>query len=42
MKFGAGMTNRQIAEVVGKSEAAIGSAFYRLVRKLRLQWEESQ
>jgi RNA polymerase sigma-70 factor (ECF subfamily) len=41
MKFGAGMTNRQIAEVVDKSETAVGSALYRLVRKLRLQWEET-
>ncbi|NLF03236.1 MAG: sigma-70 family RNA polymerase sigma factor [Anaerolineales bacterium] len=42
MKFGAGMTNRHIAAVVGKSETAIGSALYRLVRKLRLQWEETR
>lgn len=42
MKFGAGMTNRHIAEVVGKSETAVGSALYRLVRKLRLQWEETR
>jgi RNA polymerase sigma-70 factor (ECF subfamily) len=41
MKFGAGMTNRQIAEVLGKSETAVGSALHRLVRKLRLQWEET-
>jgi RNA polymerase sigma-70 factor (ECF subfamily) len=40
MKFGAGMTNRHIAEVLGKSETAVGSALYRLVRKLRRQWEE--
>jgi len=42
MKFGAGMTNRHIAEVLGRSETAIGSALYRLVRKLRLQWEETR
>ncbi|NLE77671.1 MAG: sigma-70 family RNA polymerase sigma factor [Chloroflexi bacterium] len=42
MKFGAGMTNREIAEVLEKSETAIGSALYRLVRKLRLQWEEGR
>jgi RNA polymerase sigma-70 factor (ECF subfamily) len=41
MKFGAGMTNRQIAEVLEKSETAVGSALYRLVRKLRLQWEDT-
>lgn len=41
MKFGAGMTNRQIAKVVGKSETAVGSALHRLVHKLRIQWEEA-
>jgi len=41
MKFGAGMTNRQIAEILEKSETAVGSALYRLVRKLRLQWEDT-
>jgi RNA polymerase sigma-70 factor (ECF subfamily) len=41
MKFGAGMTNRQIAKILGKSETAIGSAVYRLVGRLRQQWEES-
>jgi RNA polymerase sigma-70 factor, ECF subfamily len=40
MKFGAGMANRHIAEIVGKSETAVGSALYRLLRKLRRQWEE--
>jgi RNA polymerase sigma-70 factor, ECF subfamily len=42
LKFGAGMTNRRIAKIVGKSETAVGSALYRLVRKLRRQWEESK
>ena len=41
LKFGAGMTNRQIAEVLGKTETAVGSALYRWVRKLRLEWEET-
>jgi len=40
LKFGGGMTNRQIACIIGKSETAVGSAIYRLVRKLRVQWEE--
>jgi RNA polymerase sigma-70 factor (ECF subfamily) len=39
LKFGAGMTNRQIAELLGKSETAIGSAIYRVMQKLRAQWE---
>ena len=41
LKFGAGMTNRQIAQVSGKSETAIGSAIYRVMQKLRTQWEEA-
>lgn len=39
MKYGAGMTNRQIAEILHKSETAVGSALHRLVRQLRLLWE---
>jgi RNA polymerase sigma-70 factor (ECF subfamily) len=41
IKFGAGLTNRQIAQITGKSETAVGSALYRLVRKLRCQWERT-
>ncbi len=41
MKFGAGMTNRDIAAFLGKTESAVGSAVFRLVRKLRIQWEET-
>ncbi len=40
LKFGAGMTNRQIAEVLGKSETAVGSAVYRVMQKLRAQWDQ--
>jgi RNA polymerase sigma-70 factor (ECF subfamily) len=39
-KFGAGMTNREIAPLIGKSETAVGSAIYRIMQKLRAQWEE--
>ncbi|MBI1879729.1 MAG: sigma-70 family RNA polymerase sigma factor [Chloroflexi bacterium] len=39
LKFGAGMTNRQIAELLGKSETAIGSAIFRVMQKLRAQWD---
>ncbi|MFO7698966.1 MAG: sigma-70 family RNA polymerase sigma factor [Anaerolineae bacterium] len=42
MKFGAGMTNRDIAALLGKSESAVGSAVFRLVRKLRTLWEETR
>lgn len=34
------MTNRQIGEILHKSETAVGSALHRLVCKLRLLWEE--
>lgn len=40
LKFGAGMTNRDIAPLIGKSETAVGSALYRLMQKLRSQWNE--
>lgn len=39
LKFGAGLTNRQIASLLGKNESAVGSALYRIVQKLRQQWE---
>lgn len=39
LKFGAGMNNREIADVINKSETAVGSAIYRVMRKLRARWE---
>lgn len=42
LKFGAGMTNRHIAELLGKSESAVGSAVYRIMQKLREQWGQSE
>ncbi|OQB25870.1 MAG: ECF RNA polymerase sigma factor SigL [Chloroflexi bacterium ADurb.Bin180] len=41
MKYGAGLTNGQIGEVLGKSSTAVGSELHRLIRKLRLQWEDA-
>ena len=41
LKFGAEMTNRHIAEVLGRSESAVGSAVYRIMQKLRVQWDKS-
>lgn len=41
LKFGAGMTNRDIAGLIDKSETAVGSAVYRLMQKLRTQWGET-
>jgi RNA polymerase sigma-70 factor, ECF subfamily len=39
LKFGAGLTNRKIGEILHKSETAVGSAIYRTMQKLRQQWE---
>lgn len=42
LKFGAGMTNRQIARTIQKSEAAVAAAVYRTMQKLRAQWPATQ
>ncbi len=39
LKFGAGLTNRQIAVLLQRSESAIGVALHRLIIKLRQSWE---
>lgn len=39
LKFGAGMTNRAIARIVGRSESAIGTALYKIMGKLRANWK---
>jgi RNA polymerase sigma factor (sigma-70 family) len=38
LKFGAGMTNREIAQIIDKTETAVGSAIYRIMQKLRTKW----
>lgn len=38
LKFGAGLTNRSIADLLNRSETAIGSAIYRVMQKLRERW----
>ena len=40
MKYGGDLTNRQIASLTGLSESNVGTILYRLVRKLREQWED--
>jgi RNA polymerase sigma-70 factor (ECF subfamily) len=42
LKFGAGMTNREIAQLLEKSDTAIGSAIHRIMQKLRLKWMNDQ
>ena len=38
MKYGAGATNRAIAEVTGLSETNVGTIIYRCVQTLRAEW----
>jgi len=40
LKYGAGLTNRQIAAMTGLSESNVGTILHRTVRKLRKQWED--
>lgn len=39
LKYGAGMTNRSIAALLGLSESNVGSRLYRIVQRLREDWE---
>lgn len=40
LKYGAELNNRQIAQYVGMSESNVGTTLYRIVGKLREQWQE--
>ena len=40
LKYGAGLTNRAIAQLVGLSETNVGTILHRLVKQLRTQWEQ--
>ncbi|MDX2141158.1 MAG: sigma-70 family RNA polymerase sigma factor [Chloroflexota bacterium] len=40
LKYGAGLTNRDIATVTGMSENNAGTRLFRIVRRLREDWEE--
>ena len=42
LKYGAGLTNRSIASLTGLGESNVGTILYRVVRRLREQWEEEQ
>ena len=39
LKYGAGLTNRAIAEVTGLSESNVGTTLHRIVKKLRVKME---
>ena len=40
LKYGAGLTNRAIAGLSGLSESNVGVILFRVVKKLREDWEE--
>ena len=39
LKYGAGLTNRAIAQLVGLTETNVGTILHRVVKQLRTQWE---
>lgn len=39
LKYGAGLNNREIARIAGKTESNVGTTLYRIIRKLRSAWE---
>lgn len=41
LKYGAGLTNRRIAEVTKLSESNVGSILHRTVKSLRKRWDEN-
>ena len=40
LKYGAGLTNRTIAQLTGLSESNVGTILSRVVGRLRAEWEE--
>ncbi len=38
LKYGAGVTNRAIADITGMSESNVGTLLHRMVQKLRTDW----
>jgi len=40
LKYGGGLTNRVIARLTGLSESNVGTILYRVVQKLRAEWED--
>jgi len=38
LKYGAGLTNRAIAQATGLSESNVGTILYRAVQTLRARW----
>lgn len=42
LKFGAGLGNKEIAEITEKSDEAVASSLYRAMGKLRKQWRKGE
>lgn len=42
LKYGADLTNREIARLTGLSETNVGTILHRVVQRLREQWEEER
>jgi len=42
LKYGAGLTNRAIAQLTGLSESNVGTILHRAVCRLRAEWEEGE
>lgn len=42
LKYGAGVSNRDIAQLTGLSESNVGTILHRVVQTLRSQWEGQQ
>jgi RNA polymerase sigma-70 factor, ECF subfamily len=42
LKYGAGLTNRDIAKQTGLSETNVGTILYRVVNRLREEWESNK
>lgn len=40
LKYGAELTNRAIAPITGLSESNVGTMLYRIIRKLRKEWDK--
>jgi len=40
LKYGAGLTNREIAKIKSLSESSVGNILHRAVKNLRKKWEE--
>ncbi len=41
LKYGAEMTNRQIARLIDLTESNVGTILHRIIKRLRLEWELS-